>query len=219
MRFTEKAILGFLRPCLMAILSLIHLVTGQARYGWLAHYLLGGGGEKVMPPAHVREILPMLAGGTRLAYEVGHSHFGGFDLVRSVILRDGRQLCRIGSYSSTNYEGSGFGGRPEAFYLIGGFTYTVISGPGGVQVVGADVYDWNANKGGTWFVVPIPKPMYWACQPLSKKYFFDGGVSNQLWHDMARVGARPFKTRFDLQVSWEEWSAAEILYIGDDVEK
>jgi hypothetical protein len=213
----EKILLVVLRLAAILALTIAHLVTGQARYQWLVTYLLGKGGEKMMSSTHTRQILPMLAGGTKLAFEVGVSHFGGFDLVRNVWLRDGRQLCRIGSYSSTNYEGAGFKGRPEAFYLLGGFTFTVISGEE-VRVVGADVYDWNANKGGTWFTSPIPKPMYWACRLLSKKYFFDDGVSNELWHDMARVGARPFKTRFDLTVSWEEWMEAEKLYIGDDVE-
>lgn len=214
----EKILLVVFRVAALTALSVAYLVTGQARYQWLAHYLLGKGGERVMSSAHTLAILPMLAGGTRLAFEVGYSHFGGFDLVRNVWLKDGRQLCRIGSYNSTNYDGGGFRGRPEAFYLLGGFTYTVISGEE-VQIVGADVYDWNANKGGTWFTSPIPKPMYWACRLLSKKYFFDDGVSNQLWHDMHRVGARPFKTRFDLTVSWDEWMEAEKLYIGNDVEE
>lgn len=214
----EKILLVVLRIAALIALTVAHRFTGQARYEWLVHYLLGTGGEKRMSTATTLAILPMLAGGTKLAFEVGYSHFGGFDLVRNVWLRDGRQLMRIGSYSSTNYNGRGFQGRPEAFYLLGGFTYTVISGEQ-VQIVGADVYDWNANKGGTWFTCPIPKPMYWACRLLSRKYFFDGGVSNQLWHDMHRVGAKPFKTRFDLKVSWEEWQTAERLYIGDDVEE
>lgn len=214
----EKILLVIFRVAALIALTVAHRFTGQARYEWLVYYLLGKGGEKIMEATHTRQILPMLAGGTRLAFEVGHSHFGGFDLVRNVWLRDGRQLCRIGSYSSTNYDGKGFQGRPEAFYLLGGFTYTVISGEN-VQIVGSDVYDWNANRGGAWFASPIPKPMYWACRLLSRKYFFDGGVSNELWHDMHRVGARPFKTRFDLTVSWAEWETAERLYIGNDVEE
>lgn len=214
----EKILLVVLRLAALLALSVAHCFTGQARYEWLIHYLLGKGGEKMISTVSTRQILPLLAGGTRLAFEVGYSHFEGFDLVKNVWLRDGRQLMRIGSYSSTNYDGGGFRGRPEAFYLLGGFTYTVISGEQ-VQVVGADVYDWNANKGGTWFTSPIPKPMYWACRLLSKKYFFDGGVSNQLWHDMGAIGAKPFKTRFDLTVSWADWEVAERLYIGNDVEE
>jgi hypothetical protein len=65
----EKILLVVLRLAAILALTIAHLVTGQARYQWLVTYLLGKGGEKMMSSTHTRQILPMLAGGTKFVFK------------------------------------------------------------------------------------------------------------------------------------------------------
>jgi hypothetical protein len=205
-----------LRAAARVALKAAALVKGQARYEWLGHYLAGTGETLYMPARHVEEILPTLAEVWASAYEEDTDHLvstWGRGLPR------GEGGARVGFWSTTLYEGRGFGHRPEAFYLVGCFTYTVkfwrdqVTGNRVVTVVGADRYDWHSTDYGEYYTSPTAK---WFAQVMGwifgKEYFpssgfpmGEPGISNRLWADMVQVGAKPFKTRFEATISQEEW--------------
>jgi len=205
--------LGVLRLSAIAALKVAYLVKGQDRYRWLLHYLQGSGETLHVPAQHMEAMVSTMARVWAWALE---------DQDETLVKRwsgETQAGSRIGFWSTTLYQGRGFGNRPEPFYLLGCFTYTVKhwrdqgTGKDVVTVCGADWYDWHDNGEGQWYTSPTPR---WFAQimnwifgeeyfPISGFPMGEPGISNRLWADFARVGAKPFKTRFQITVTKEEW--------------
>lgn len=184
--------------------------TGKQRFQWLFHYLQGSGQPLHLPGEVItgaQETLARLWAAT--VPEVLTGQLAGKRFENNVLLGH-----------STEYEGSGFSGRPEAFYTVGGFHYTVKIDQrlGKVELTGEDVYDWHAVTSEEWdeescsyvtteqwYTSPFPQNLGWLVQLAAKvfgnEYFVVGGwpmgeagISNRLWADLAQVGAKPFTT-------------------------
>lgn len=206
--------LSTLRLLAKAALRVAILVKGQDRYLWLLHYLQGSGETLYVPARHMRAILPTLARrwDDARVYDRGTPGFRSHATEEVV-------WDRVGFWSTTLYEGYGFGERPEMFYLCGCFTYTVkqwvdhLTGHQMVTIVGADHYDWNPTREGEFFTSPTNRWFARLMGALFGKEYFPSsgfpmgnpGVSNRLWSEMTTVGAKAFKTRFEIAVTREEW--------------
>lgn len=212
--------LHILRALLTAALWAAYLLRQQDRYLWLLHYLRGTGETLWVKEEHLLALLPTLKREWDWALE--HPDCEGSTLVKSVHTRRGSFIDRVGFWSTTLYEGRGFGSRPELFYILGCFTFTVRhdrdAAQGGyvVTVEGADRYDWHATPEGEYYTSPTAR---WAVAlaglVFGREYFplqgfpmGEPGISNRLWADLEKVGARPFKTRFRAVVPEAAWEAA-----------
>lgn len=154
---------------------------------WLLHYLQGKGGEKKVPEEVVVQALPA---------------------IKTVIRNDGKiEGWHCLSHSSI-YEGSGFGGRPDLFYIMGGFSFYVNSDG---KIAAKDVYDWHPNSDGEYFTSPFGGEKFeWLYKLLDKMFGEDWfsnnnvtgvyGVSNKLWSDMTMVGAKSFTSTFKTMI-------------------
>lgn len=226
--------LYILKRVLLAALWVAYLIKSQDRYTWLSHYIKGSGKERWVPAQLLHEVLPTLAREWSWA-----CHAQGDELVKRVLTRAG-WLYRVGFWSTTLYRGKGFSNRPECFYILGCFTYTVkmVRDPleGKIVVIeGADKYDWHStphfewsydsegneikNVTEQWYTSPTPKWFAWALGLIFGREYFptvgfpmgEPGISNRLWADLEKVGAKPFKTRFSLTVPQEEWDRLKHL--------
>jgi hypothetical protein len=206
--------LKLLRWCAILALQVVYLLTSKDRYLWLLHYLKGSGETMYVSEKNMREILPSL-----------HWVWSqGCTLIKSKSLKCGTDLSRIGFWSTTLYRGSGFGGRPECFYILGCFTFTLkhfrdaVAGEVLTEVCGADHYDWHSTGDGQYYTSPMPEWIIWILGGFFGREYFplrgfpmgEPGISNKLWEDLLLVGAKPFKTRFSVTISQSEW-----LGLGD----
>lgn len=197
--------------------------TGKQRFQWLFHYLRGSGQPLHLPGeviTGVQQTLARLWAAT--APEVLTGELAGQHFENNVLLGH-----------STEYAGRGFSGRPEAFYTVGGFHYTVKVSQrcagGMVELKGEDVYDWHVVTSerwdeescsyvttSEWYTSPFPAKLGWLVQLAAKvfgsEYFVVGGwpmgeagISNRLWADLAEVGARPFTTVIRHSWTVQEW--------------
>lgn len=99
---------------------------------------------------------------------------------------------------STDYDHVGFYGRPELFYLVGGFGWEVNDVGDEVVIYAEDIYDWHpvCNGGDTWyFVSPLPISLNWTkysnlflkinefigCTAFSPSFDGNVGISNCFW--------------------------------------
>lgn len=200
-------------------------VTRKQRFQWLFHYLQGTGRPLHLPGEVItgaQETLARLWAAT--APEVLTGELPGQHFKNNVLLGH-----------STEYAGAGFQGRPEAFYTVGGFHYTVEVSQrcagGKVELTGEDVYDWHAITEERWdeesysyvtteqwYTSPFPAQLGWlvklAAKVFGSEYFVVGGwpmgeagISNRLWADLAQVGARPFTTVIRHVWSLQAWRA------------
>jgi hypothetical protein len=119
---------------------------------------------------------------------------------------------------STEYDSSGFYGRPELFYLVGGFSYDINVVDDKVVVDAVDVYDWhhmrNYNGDTRYFVSPLPFKLEWSkfggmfmvlntiigCTAFSESFDGTVGISNCLWDWM---GEFQDKGVFTSVMRWE----------------
>ena len=166
---------GFLRITIGLLFWGLWVISRRPRYQWMAAYLLRlWTGQDVPAPAWAQEaVQPMIERVVENALYYGSKPW----------------------IHSTDYDSSGFYGRPELFYLVGGFVLEVTEHDDHVHVTARDVYDWHpAETEGDepfWFVSPLPVrlPGEWAwCtwDVFGHTFFapaFDGalGVSNYLW--------------------------------------
>jgi hypothetical protein len=109
---------------------------------------------------------------------------------------------------STEYDSSGFYGRPELFYLVGGFSYDINVVDDKVVVEAIDKYDWHHTRdynGDTWyFVSPLPISLKWGkfggmfmvlntiigCTAFAESFDGTVGISNCLWDWMGEFRDR-----------------------------
>jgi len=166
-------------------------ITGRARYAWMAHYLSRKGGV-----LSANQYAPGLG-----IDGLAPGAYWGTNLVLS-----------------TSYREHGFYGRPELFYLVGGFHFSVEELSDGVRISAEDVYNWHPMRmeNGEWgyFASPIPAlPVEWVWPLnffLGHTFFqesFDGefAVSNYLWEWLE---GEPFTTTIEWEFSTQEWEAA-----------
>lgn len=213
--------LHILRALAMLGALLAWKATGKQRFQWLFHYLQGSGQPLRLPGEVITGAAQTLA---RLwaatAPEVLTGKLTGQRFENDVLLGH-----------STEYEGSGFSGRPEAFYTVGGFHYTVKVDRrlGKVELAGEDVYDWHAVASerwdeescsyvttSEWYTSPFPQRLGWlvklAAKVFGNEYFVVGGwpmgeagISNRLWADLVSAGAKPFTTVVNHSWGIREW--------------
>jgi len=197
-----------LRMLFIVALSMAHFVTRIVKthyhypVEWLLHYLKGTGKAKEVPPFLFQRAASAIA--NAMAYK-----------------NDGYMYDKPGSkikyclFHSTLYEGRGFADRPSLFYLIGGFSFTIIKPRSGwldmlsedcFLISGSDVYDWHPNAQGFYFDSPLGNNIVikWAVLLLGKiygeEYFHistDAGVnegnaclSNKIWETLGKYGAK-----------------------------
>lgn len=187
--------LKIMRLLFILTFSTVYVVTRKLRYKWILHYLLGSAENKRMPASLVDLNMVAKARGHR---SVSKSKATGFQYML---------------HSSLLYEGSGFGGRPEAFYIVGGLTYDIEYKGNKVIISSEDVYDWHSDENGNYFTSPmnekLVKVMGWL---FGKEYFptagfpcYEAGISNKLWADLELVGAAPFTTKVKVELSSNQW--------------
>lgn len=164
---------------------------------WLLHFLVGSGKDLKVPDYVVV--------GAKSALE------------RAMRDNDYRNSGLSGKYCvnhSTLYDGSGFHGRPTLFYLLGGFTFYYDETTG--RVSGHDEYDWHSNGDGNYFTSPLGdgKVMTAIVKVMGKLFgddlfVVDGwpsnetGISNKLWEEFYKVGAKSFNSVFDCYVEFD----------------
>ena len=179
---------------------------------WLRHYLIGSGESIEVPSWIVKEgtnAMKVAIEEANIAYE---DQFEGFDPYANKYEGLLRPYC---VYHSTLYEGSGFYGRPILFYLLGGFTFRLYYNSKNNQfmVSGKDHYDWHsivADDGSRqYFTSPLGSSkfmvllVYLVGKIFGDEYFVtegfpmgEAGISNRLWEDMKKVGAKEFNSYF-----------------------
>lgn len=177
---------------------------------WLRHYLIGSGKSIEVPSWIVKEgtnAMKVAIEEANISYE---DQYGGFDPYANKYEGLLRPYC---VYHSTLYEGSGFYGRPILFYLLGGFTFRLYYKNRQFIVSGKDHYDWHctvANDGSRqYFTSPLGSSkfmvllVYLAGRIFGDQYFVtegfpmgEAGISNRLWEDMKKVGAKEFNSYF-----------------------
>lgn len=164
---------------------------------WLLHFLVGSGKDLKVPD--------YIVVAAKSALE------------RAMRDNDYRNSGLSGKYCvnhSTLYDGSGFHGRPTLFYLLGGFTFYYDETTG--RVSGHDEYDWHSNGDGNYFTSPLGdgKVMTTIVKIMGKLFgddlfVVDGwpsnetGISNKLWEEFYKVGAKSFKSTFDCYVEFD----------------
>ena len=213
-----------MRIIFTVVMRIAWAVTRRERFLWLAYYLEGSGTLLGVPAHVVQAIQKTLAGLWMEGEAIDH---------RSVCSDGPVDAALVCLGHSTLYEGSGFEGRPEAFYVVGGFTYHVVANylVGTVTVNGFDEYDWHPQVTEEfddeslswvtrefWFTSPVPAKLHVAARIAAKvfgnEYFvhdvrYDGavswGVSNRLWADLVQVGAKPFTSVIHHSWSLQEW--------------
>lgn len=182
---------------------------------WLRHYLRGSGKALQVPTQIVKEAEQVFLTAIK---ESNDSYCQGSILGGYASLKY-RPYC---VYHSTLYEGAGFHGRPTLFYLLGGFTFRLYPGDiwtrwdgervESLLVSGKDRYDWHPDEHGRFFSSPIGTGKFAAIilrvagALFGRKYFFEKGssfsvtgeqgISNELWYDLGKVGAREFNSFF-----------------------
>lgn len=172
------------------------------QYKWLHHYVAGSGKDIVVPNDIVEE-----AGSVFLRAIENYHRWHGANGKPSI----------IGKYyvsHSTMYDGAGFDKRPKLFYMMGCFAFVVEGSFNHWTIKAADHYDWHpADKEGHYFSSPIggenkfvTKLIGIADKFIGNELFcpqggwptYRGGaaISNKLWAEMEKVGAKPFDTTF-----------------------
>jgi len=173
-------------------------LTGLHRIQWMYHYLTGRGSDMEVK-VHLLEQVKS----TLLEVVDEYDLCLGWDRFEE----DGVEYVVNWHHfnHSTLYPGAGFYGRPELFYLVGGFTFQSLWIEDVCQSLYLkDEYDWHPNPEGWYFGSPLPIP--WLIKALGwvfgEKYFnmhcmpsMQCGISNELWHDLEYVGAKPFLTK------------------------
>ena len=190
--------LHVLRYLFIVVFFFAAIITRKERFVWLLHYLVGSGRNRQMPVALVD--ISMIARGRR-------NH-------RTYIQT--KKGYKYHLNHSLEYEGKGFYGRPEAFYVVGGMTYSIEFKGNQVFVSGTDVYDWHPDSNGNFFTSALWLPATRLMGSLFGREYFpvEGfptgtpGISNKLWMDLGSVGARDFTTFIDVVKSSNEWRKA-----------
>ena len=107
-------------------------------------------------------------------------------------------------HHTLEYDGSGFWGRPTAFYMVGCMTYDISFKGNRVIVSGTD-----GNFHTSALHVRIVKPL---AKIFGSEYFQvsgfpmgSPGISNKLWMDFEAVGAKPFTTVIHEEFTSHEW--------------
>lgn len=177
---------------------------------WLRHYLIGSGKSVEVPSWIVKEGANAMKVAIEKANIYYEDQYYGFDPYADKYEGLLRPYC---VYHSTLYEGSGFYGRPILFYLLGGFTFRLYYKNGQFMVSGKDHYDWHstvANDGShQYFTSPLGSSkfmvliVYLMGKLFGDQYFVpegfpmgEAGISNRLWEDMKKVGAKEFNSFF-----------------------
>lgn len=171
---------------------------------WLLHFLVGSGRDLKVPD--------YIVVGAQSALERA---------MRDNDYDNTRVTGRYCVNHSTLYDGSGFHGRPTLFYLLGGFTFYYDEATG--RVSGHDEYDWHSNGDGNYFTSPLGdgKVMTAIVKVMGKLFgddlfVVDGwpcgetGISNKLWEEFYKVGAKSFNSVFDCYVEFDSNFLANI---------
>lgn len=193
--------LKVLRTCIMTALRTCIIFINKEYYypmKWLLHFLEGGGEPLEVP----EELVVQAKEAFNKAiywnnYKVKEDYFCGKYCVNS----------------STLYEGSGFYNRPTLFYLLGGFSFNVYpckeDNKYVYMVSGKDYYDWHSTDNGKYYTSPLGNNPIMAVLIKVLGLIFgndlfvangwpmgQAGISNKLWEEMYKVGARSFYSYF-----------------------
>ena len=164
---------------------------------WLLHFLVGTGKDLKVPDYVV------VGAQSALEKAMKDNNYGN--------IRISGMYC---VNHSTLYEGSGFHGRPTLFYLLGGFSFYYDEATS--RVSGHDYYDWHSNNDGNYFTSPLGEGivMTTIVKIMGKLFGEDlfvtngwpsgeTGLSNKLWEEFYKVGAKSFKSTFDCYVEFD----------------
>ena len=225
---TYLAKLATLKQLLIAVFTVAEVVCnkyhdtklGAYKYPivWLKHFLEGSGEAMKVPTELVQQansalIKAMAADDYGTVYDT--------DTLKG-------KFC---VNHSTLYEGRGFYGRPSLFYVMGGFTFHCYEKKNSKYIVsGNDYYDWHNNGDGNYFTSPLgdSKVMCFIIKVMGKLFGDDlfvtegwpsgkPGISNKLWEEMYKVGAKSFHSYFcnvEIKVTEEEYDYIISGYVG-----
>lgn len=214
--------LYLLRIAIITIITLCEICTKviykeyHLPLKWLNHYLKGSGKgmkvpEKLLQEAVVAFVRAINNGTTSTMYCVCHS---------------------------TLYKGSGFHNRPTLFYLVGGFSFHIAKfKKNSIWVYGNDTYDWhpsyrdnNGDREEFYFTSPLGKNkiIKFIIKTLDRLFgnelfinnceigdWEDCAISNKLWEEFKKVGAKPFVSTFHGEI---ELSETDIKFINNEID-
>jgi len=209
-------ILKILRLLMLFAMRVASTVTGKQRFSHMFHYLKGSGTFKTLGEEH-RGFFKLIAT-MGLCYGGSNYHYSSLPIIK----KDGRKI-KIGWHHSTLYSGAGFKNRPELFYMIGGFSFSICKRGNRLIVSGKDRYDWHPNgvdESGReiWFSSPLGggklgRFAIWLMSIVFGREYFtlgnntvtgEAGISNKLWYDLQQVGAREFNTMWSFTYGVKE---------------
>lgn len=190
-----RTIIKFVTICVFIVLK---FATKKARYGYMINYLTKG--EDQFP---TKELECLTA-----------EHF---------IKCYDEYVERFRPVHSTIYDNAGFYGRPELFYMVGGFEFDIESDKDNIMISAKDVYDWHHMKDSEgipfYFASPLPFNLSWnkhedLCFDINTflgaiilQEGFDGSVaiSNYFWE---WLGGKEFTTHMYWTFTRKAWSDA-----------
>lgn len=208
----KKVKLYVLKWIIMAIIKMAIIINIKGlKYPltWLLHYLEGSGTPMEVPPSLVQ--------GAKSAFAKA-VYYDCYETLEEREWEGKYCICH-----STLYEGRGFYNRPTLFYLLGGFSFEAIKTSKGVAVIGEDTYDWHPTQEGNYFTSPLGDNFLINLLVKLMGIIFGGeyfvsngfpsgetGISNKLWADFEKVGAKPFKSKFKT-VLWTSKEFKELI--------
>lgn len=214
----KKVKLYVLKLIIMAIIKMAIIINIKGlKYPltWLLHYLEGSGAPMEVPSCLVQSAK------SAFSKAIWYDCYG--------TIEGGEWEGKYCVSHSTLYEGCGFYNRPILFYLLGGFSFEAIKTSKGIAVIGEDVYDWHPTKEGNYFTSPLGNNILINLLVklmriiFGNEYFVshgfpsgETGISNKLWADFEKVGAKPFKSKFKT-VLWTSKEFEEL--IGKEVKR
>jgi len=178
----NNIILLIVKLVTIVVFKVMYSITKQLRYKFMLHYLSGNGDDVI----------------------IDNNTLSCFDTIfwSSILVNKYRPI------HSTDYDEFGFYGRPELFFLVGGFGYSFTIEDATITITANDVYDWHpaVNSCGEsfWFASPIVKLPRWLRNTINTVLGFDviidtftggDGISNELWY-------RLNGTEFTSKMTW-----------------
>jgi hypothetical protein len=189
--------LHILRLLFLVTSFLIGTIGRSYRFLWLYHYIAGSGKTKKMPRKYLEPLMMVRARRDSRRHETTTNGFKYF------------------LHHTLEYEGSGFWGRPEAFYMVGCMTYLISFKRNRVIVSGKDVYDWHPDATGNFHTSGLDirairvLSFFFGSEYFKEEGYPMGGpgISNKMWMDFEKVGSKPFTTLIHEEYSSNEWRA------------
>jgi len=186
-----------LKYILASIAITAKYLVRKERWTWMVHFLIGDGSPLRLPRGIILEHLHLLLAQVTVAKKKG------------AVTQDKNTLRVTFENSPQTFGTPGFWGKPELFYLVGGFTFTLhYKTKGRVTLHGVDRYDWHPWPSGEWAISPFPCRFLLniAGKLFGNEYFSEDGISNKLWADLVtHANCKEFNSILELNLNSKEF--------------